>query len=203
MRSVGMEETRNRLRSAMLQRRSALAPATCLAWGRLIQNKTLELPQYLAARSVALYRAIQNEVDTRAIMDHALRQKKKVFCPKLSGEEPAVFAQILSEEDFRPGPLGVAEPSGDIRLSRVDCVSMIVVVPGVLFDCHGNRLGRGGGWYDRALQWFDDRCVFVGLSYEFQVVDRLPARSWDEKVHYVITESRVIDCGIAPQRIAR
>jgi len=198
-----MEETRNGLRSAMLQRRSALSPSICLAWSRLIQTKTLELPQYLAARSVALYRAIQNEVETRAIMDHALRQKKKVFCPKLSGEEPAVFVQISSEEDFRPGPLGMAEPSGDTRLSQADCVGLIVIVPGVLFDCQGNRLGRGGGWYDRALQWFDDRGVFVGLGYEFQVIDRVPAQSWDEKVHYVITESRVIDCGITPQRIAR
>ena len=199
-----MEETRNRLRDAMLKRRSVLSPASRLAWSRLIQTKTLELPQYLAARSIALYCAIQNEVETRAIMDDALRQKKKVFCPRLSGEEPAVFLQIFSEEDFRPGPRGMAEPSGDTRLSQTDCGSLIVVVPGVLFDGRGNRLGRGGGWYDRALQWFDDRGVFVGLGYEFQVIDRVPAQSWDEKVHYVITESRVIDCGIPPhQRIAR
>lgn len=199
-----MEETRNRLRRAMLKRRSALSPATCLAWSRSIQTRALEHPQYLAARSVALYRAIQNEVETRAIMDHALGQNKKVFCPKVSAAGAAVFVQVSSEEDFRPGPLGVPEPSGDLRLSHDDCASLIVMVPGVLFDCLGNRLGRGGGWYDRALHWFYDRGVFVGLAYEFQVIDGVPAQSWDEKVHYVITESRVIDCGLGlQQRIAR
>ena len=164
MRGVGMEETRNRLRDAMLKRRSALLPANRLAWSRLIQSKTLELPQYLAARSVAVYRAIQNEVETRAIMDHALRQKKKVFCPKLSGKEPAAFVQIFSGEDFRPGPWGTAEPSGDTQLSQGDYGSLIVVVPGVLFDCRGNRLGRGGGWYDRALQSFNDRERFCRIG---------------------------------------
>ncbi len=195
-----MEETKDGLRSATLKRRSALSPATCFSWSRLIQTKTLELPQYLAARSIALYRATQNEVETGALMDHALRQRKKVFYPQFSGKEPAVFAQVFSEQDLIPGPLGVAEPSGDTRLSQADAETLMVIVPGVLFDCRGNRLGRGGGWYDRALRWLGGRGVYVGLAYEFQVVDRVPLQSWDEKVHYVITESRVIDCGFASQR---
>ena len=199
-----MEETRNRLRRAMIKRRSALSPATCLAWSRAIQTRALEHPQYVATRSVALYRAIQNEVETGAIMDHAFRHNKKVFCPKVSVAGAAAFVQVSSEEDFRPGPLGVLEPSGDLRLSHDDCAGLVVMVPGVLFDGLGNRLGRGGGWYDRALRWFYDRGVFFGLAYEFQVIDRVPVQSWDEKLHYVITESRVIDCGLGTQqRIAR
>ena len=195
-----MEETRHGLRSAALKRRSALPLATCLSWSRSIQAKVLELPQYLAAPSVALYCAIRNEVETRAIMEDALRRQKKVFCPKIRGDDPALFVRVFSIADLVAGPRGAAEPAGDVPLSDADCQDLMVIVPGVLFDDRGNRLGRGGGWYDRALQRLNDKGIFVGLAYEFQVVTRVPAELWDQKVHYVITESRVIDCGVLPQR---
>jgi 5-formyltetrahydrofolate cyclo-ligase len=199
MRSAVPEETRNGLRSAILKRRRALSPATCLFWSRSIQAKVLELPQYLAAPSLVLYCAAGNEVETRAIMDHALGHGKKVFCPKLSAHHPVAFAQIFSEADLIPGPLGILEPVGDVHPVEDDPGDLMVIVPGLLFDIQGNRLGRGGGWYDRALHRFEGRGVFVGLAYEFQVVDKIPAQSWDKKVHYVATESRVIACGLTPQ----
>jgi len=195
-----MEETRHGLRSAALKRRSALSPAACLSWSRSIQASVLELPQYLAAPSVAVYCAIRNEVDTRAIMEDALGRQKKVFCPKIRGDDQVLFVRVFSDADLVPGPLGAAEPAGHVRLSDADCEDLMIIVPGVVFDDRGNRLGRGGGWYDRALQRFNDEGIFVGLAYEFQVVDSVPAELWDEKVHYVITESRVIDCGVSPQR---
>ena len=200
MQGAVMEETRHQLRSALLKRRDKLPASTCHSWSRLIQAKVLEIPHYLAAQSVALYYAIRNEVGTEAIMADAFGRLKKVFCPKISGDEPAVFLRVFSQADLVPGPAGAAEPPGDVRLLEADCEGLIVLVPGVVFDDRGNRLGRGGGWYDRALKWFDDRGVYVGLAYEFQVVDKVPAELWDEKVHYVVTESRVIDCGVAPRR---
>lgn len=204
MQGAVMEETRNQLRSAILKRRSALPSSTCHSWSRSIQAKVLELPQYLAARSVALYRAIRNEVETGAIMNDALGRQKKVFCPNIHGDEPPVFLQVFSQSDLVPGPASAAEPSGHVRFSEADREGSMVIVPGVVFDELGNRLGRGGGWYDRALKWFDDCGVYVGLAYEIQVVDKVPAELWDEKVHYVVTESRVIDCGLAPRwRIGR
>jgi len=194
MQSVVTEETRNGIRSAALKRRRALSPATCLSWSRSIQAKVLEFPQYRAARSLALYCALQNEVETWAIMDHALRHDKMVFCPKLSGDNLVAFGRIFSEADLIRGPFGVLEPSADRYLSEQDCNGLMVIVPGLLFDSLGNRLGRGGGWYDRALRWIDNRGTLVGLAYELQVVDTVPVQTWDQKVHYVVTESRVIDC---------
>ena len=194
-----MEETRNELREAALKRRAALDPATCYSWSRLIQAKTLELPQYRTARSVAVYRAIGNEVATRAILDHALGNNKKVFVAKLGAEKPGIFVRILSREQ----QVKLAAAS-TVDWAGAEQDGLIVVVPGVLFDCEGNRLGRGGGWYDRTLQLIGGRGSYVGLAYELQLIDRVPAQPWDQKVDYVITESRVIDCGARLQgRIAR
>ncbi len=194
-----MEETRKALRRAALTRRSALAPQTWLCWSRLIQAKILERPQYLAASSVALYSPVHNEVETRAILSHAFRHQKKVFYPKLSGNDSQVFARVRSVGDFIVGRYRIPEPAGEVRLTDADCEGLAVIIPGLIFDCRGYRLGRGGGWYDRALRWLGHRSYFVGLAYEFQVVDRLPEQPWDQKVHCVITESRVIDCGDTPQ----
>jgi 5-formyltetrahydrofolate cyclo-ligase len=181
-----------------LQRRSALPSSACAVWSGSIQAKLLELPQYRAARSVAVYCALRNEVQTAAIIGHALAEGKKVFCPKMAGS--LLFAQIFSAADLVAGPQGTCVPQGDVALGRQDREALIVVVPGVVFDLRGNRLGRGGGWYDRALDSFEDRGVFVGLAYEVQVVERIPVEHWDKKVQYVITESRVIDCGAMPRQ---
>lgn len=202
MQRAVLEETRNELRREVSKRRSMLSPTTCLSWSAVIQAKVLELPQYLAARSIALYCAMRNEVETWTIMHHALGQKKKVFCPKSSADHPPVFVQVFSKSDLS-GSLNGTEPQDEVRLTPEACNGAMVIVPGVVFDVRGNRLGRGGGWYDRALAWFENRGVFVGLAYEFQVVDRVPVEPWDKRVHYVITESRVIDCGAMPQQVAR
>jgi 5-formyltetrahydrofolate cyclo-ligase len=204
MPSVAMEETRNELRSAALKRRAALDPATCRSWSGLIQAKILELPQYRTVRAVAVYRAIGNEVDTCAIVDHALGNNRKVFVSKLGTEEPGVFVRIFSREEQGKMAAVSATPANALDWTDAEREGLMVVVPGVLFDCQGNRLGRGGGWYDRTLRLVGRRGLCVGMAYELQLIDHVPVQPWDQKVDYVITESRVIDCGAQlPREIAR
>ena len=71
----------------------------------------------------------------------------------------------------------------------------MLFVPGLAFDLEGNRLGRGGGWYDRVLAGLGKAVKRVGLAYEFQIMERLPVEAWDQKVHQIVTEKRVVDCG--------
>jgi 5-formyltetrahydrofolate cyclo-ligase len=194
-----MEETSNALRRTAQSRRRALTSQTWLFWSRLIQARALERPQYLAANSVALYSPVDNEVDTEAIVKHALRSRKKVYYPRHSGTDVPVFVRVYSEGDLICGRHGILEPEGDVRLTDADCGSLAVFVPGLLFDRRGYRLGRGGGWYDRALAWLGHRACSFGLAYDFQLVDRLLEKSWDQKVDYVITEAEVIGCGNVPQ----
>ena len=78
---------------------------------------------------------------------------------------------------------------------RAEASGLLVIVPGVLFDPYGHRLGRGGGWYDRVLHALSGEGVYFGLAYEFQIISRIPVESWDQSVHFVVTQERVIDCG--------
>jgi 5-formyltetrahydrofolate cyclo-ligase len=189
-----MEENRDVLRGEALSRRSSLSQANCALWSRSIQSKALKLPQYLAARSVALYSPVQNEVDTEAILEDALAAGKQVYFPRLNRGDGTEFVQVFSRAELFVRRFGIAEPAGTNVLLLEDSPGLSVFIPGVLFDRRGHRLGRGGGWYDRALAQFGNRGVFIGLAYEIQIVESLPVESWDQKVHYIITENKVIDC---------
>lgn len=193
-----MAESRDKLRRAMLSHRRTLAPAECLAWSHSIQARAIALPLYCAARSVALYSPVENEVATRVILDDALSSGKMVYYPKLSSTGSSDFARVRSVDEFVEGRFGIREPTGTDSIPLGESDDLIVFVPGVLFDRQGNRLGRGGGWFDRVLSKLGSHGVFVGLAYEFQVVDGLAAESWDERIHFIITEKNVIDCGRTP-----
>jgi 5-formyltetrahydrofolate cyclo-ligase len=199
MRRAVLEPSRQSLRDTVLVRRRTLAPSDCFSLSGSIQSTALELVQYRNAGAVALYSPIQNEVDTAAILSDALKWGKKVFYPKVSSAGMAAFARISAAAELVKGRYGILEPAGTDALVPADGDRLIVFIPGLLFDRHGNRLGRGGGWYDRALNGLGNRGFFVGLAYEFQLVDDLPAESWDQRVHLIITEKNQIDCGLAPQ----
>ena len=186
-----MGESRTQLRTAAQRRRAAANPDACRIWSQIIQAKVLQHPAYLSAKCLAVYRAIGNEVDTAAIIDHSLHNEKRVLVPGPVG--PHGFVQFSQEvcSPERGGSLHWVSAS-DLR---AEASGLLVIVPGVLFDPYGHRLGRGGGWYDRVLHALSGEGVYFGLAYEFQIISRIPVESWDQSVHFVVTQERVIDCG--------
>jgi 5-formyltetrahydrofolate cyclo-ligase len=187
-------ETKRLLRSTALSQRHALTRAQALSLSRLVQDRALEFAPYLAARAVALYSPIGAEVATEAIRDRAWADGKKVFYPKSGDPNSPELAEMPCGADFQRGRFGILEPAGN-RLLETPERGLLLFVPGVAFDVRGRRLGRGVGWYDRLLKRWEAKAVFVGLAYDFQIVGEVPAEPWDEKVHYVITDTRTIDCG--------
>jgi 5-formyltetrahydrofolate cyclo-ligase len=196
MRAI-LEESKNVLRRTMVSRRRSLPSARCRLWSRSIQLAALESSQYVAARKVALYSPVENEVSTDVIRTDALENGKMVFYPKMDHGDSPWFFQISPSAELRVGRTKIPEPPGTNALSLGDRGSsqdLIVFVPGVAFDLRGYRLGRGRGWYDRVLATLKGRGIFIGLAYECQIVDRLATETWDQQVHYVITEKRIVAC---------
>lgn len=189
-----MGETKQSLRVRARLRREAISSSELLNWNRAIADRVLCLPIYLRSKSVALYSPIGNEVDTSLICDHARGRGMRLFYPKLYGEELRL-AQVESCEDLQDGTMGFREPVGTSWLTLDDHEGLLLFVPGLAFDLHGNRLGRGGGWYDRVLARLGKAVKRVGLAYESQIMERLPVEAWDQKVHQIVTEKRVVDCG--------
>ncbi len=190
--SIG--ERKRALRVAALIQRGSLAREHFFSLGGLIQGKALAFTPYRTACTVILYSPIENEIPTEAIRDDALASGKRVFYPKLSGVDSVAVAEIHSAGELGSGRLGINEPRGSIHPLIGSLERTVVFVPGLVFDGEGNRLGRGIGWYDRLLKQLGEGTVFVALGYDFQMVDEVPTDRWDEKVHYIITDKRIIDC---------
>lgn len=146
------------------------------------------LPEFKAADSVLLYWSMQSEVDT-----HAFAQRwygrKKLYLPKVVGDKLEIREYI--PDDLSPGYRGIMEPSGDAPLAgKID----LVIVPGMAFDAKGNRLGRGGGFYDRLLPELS--CPKVGVCRRHQFVEDVPVQAWDQKVDIVVTPANCYICKI-------
>jgi 5-formyltetrahydrofolate cyclo-ligase len=188
-----MREKKYALRVEALARRDQLSRAESLNWSRLIQAQALQFPPYLICRSVALYSPIQNEVETEEIRDHAWVTGKSVFFPRMGRQDRLELVKVASAGEFSIGRFGILEPTGETRLALRDQRELVVFVPGVAFDLRGNRLGRGKAWYDRLIKELGKATV-AALAYDCQVVGEVPVDEWDQKVHYIITERRVIDC---------
>jgi len=150
--------------------------------------------------AVFLFLSMNSEIDTRPLLDSALEDGKKVFAPKVSyapnGAEKLVFYKITSAENpWEKGAFGIREPATGKEPAASDFPALIVV-PGLAFDRNGNRLGKGGGFYDRFLGELDaEGCVYIaiGLCMDFQVVDSVPVGEKDKGMHCVLTQNELTE----------
>ncbi len=188
------------LRGAMLAKRRVLSPVLARTWGQGIQRRAVALAAYTAARTVVLYNPLGNEVETSEIFRDALAARKRLYYPKVTGCVPAV-CRVRSRRDLVPGRYGLLEPEGDEGLPR-GAGALAVFVPGVAFDTRGNRIGRGGGWYDRWMQGLGVCVPRIALAYEFQLLEEVPVERGDLPVHTIVTENRVIVCDGSEHRQA-
>ncbi len=146
-------------------------------------------PQWKNSKSVLLYRSMRTEVQTRSLIELALNEGKLVCLPHSPGSDKASRIDKLAD-------LGLVDGRGLLHGGSAGLVDVkaidLAVVPGMAFDLSGNRLGRGGGFYDRLLPQM--RATKVGLAFAFQVTESLPAEDHDAPVDFIATEERVIDC---------
>jgi len=118
----------------------------------------------------------------------ALAAGKRVVLPKVKGKELALFEIKQFDTDVSAGAWGIPEPreKDPAALESVD----LIIVPGLAFDEHGNRLGYGAGFYDKLLAIFTK--TTAALAYETQVVPEVPAAKHDVPIQKIVTEKRVI-----------
>lgn len=177
------------IRAALLAQRKHLSLDTCLHLSLMAQERFLQLPEFAAAHSLALYSPILNEVFTEEIFGQARSLNKRVVYPRVQGAGME-FYPVNSRDDLRPGNFAVLEPQGGRPVPVADLD--LLLVPGVAFDQTGHRLGYGKGYYDRQLQLRSAGCRLVGLCFEFQLLSVLPAEDHDVRMDLLVTEQRTL-----------
>ena len=144
-----------------------------------------------------LFLSTNSEIDTQPLFESALKDGKKVFAPKVS-DQGLVFYKVTSAEGpWEKGAFGIREPAGVGKPAAPgDFHLALIVVPGLAFDRNGNRLGKGGGFYDRFLGELEaEGCVHIaiGLCMDFQLVDSVPVGKKDIRMHCVLTQNELIE----------
>jgi len=116
--------------------------------------------------------------------------KKRVFVPRTDLEHKKLeICEIKDrQKDLHKGTLGIMEPRPDKARRALSSEIDFVVVPGLLFDKHHRRLGRGAGFYDRFLAKLDARVTKVGLAFSFQLVEKVLCEKHDVPMDFVITD---------------
>jgi 5-formyltetrahydrofolate cyclo-ligase len=143
-------------------------------------------------KTIMAYAPIQNEASPLPILNELFTQGARVVLPQVDPEKKTINPrQICSLDDLKPGVFDIPEPP--VGSPIIDAVEIdMCLVPGVAFDLHGNRLGRGGGYYDRFLNKLKPDCLKVALAFEWQIVNKIHLDDWDIAVNGLLTERQCV-----------
>jgi 5-formyltetrahydrofolate cyclo-ligase len=182
------------LREQFLIKRKELSKSEVNKNSRLIQHRLFSSPGYRSAHKILFYVSFDNEVNTHDMIKDSLLNGKTVLIPKCDTRKKTLrVSQLGSWDDLCLGAYSILEPREDcfhdVPISSVE----LLIVPGVVFDLCGNRIGHGMGFYDRLLKNIT-QAHSIGLAFEYQIVKSIPAEEHDEKVEMIITEDRIIHC---------
>lgn len=196
------EETKERkryVRQAVLARRDALSQEARRRAACLITERLLGHQWFYRADILLCYASYGSELETGELIREALRLGKQVFLPRVLPGHRMDFFQIGSPEELQPGFHGILEPP-ELHPYREIAENpalrgeetgpggpALMLMPGVAYDPYGNRLGYGGGYYDRYLEAHPRFLTYsIGIGHSCQLVEKLPVEETDCKPYQVI-----------------
>lgn len=181
-------ETKREIRKRVLARRDALTPAERMRSEVLLTDRILGHQWYYGAEEVLLFVSYGSEISTRKIMEDAFRQGKKVYVPKVMGENME-FYRILSEAELIKGYKGISEPEADeakrFIYEEKRAEKALMIMPGAAFDRVRNRIGYGKGFYDRYLS-DKDSLHTIAIGFDCQMVSVIESDKNDVRPMQVI-----------------
>jgi 5-formyltetrahydrofolate cyclo-ligase len=173
--------------------RDALNPAERLSKSEQIWKRLAVLPEFRQASQAFFYVSFKSEVDTTLMRNMSRELGLGVAVPRSQIQNKRlVFYNLDREADLESGPFGILQPPANSEKIADLEVPSLILVPGLVFDKHCNRLGWGAGFYDRFLSGEGEGLPAIGLAFDCQIVDRVPQNTHDISLSSVITESRTL-----------
>lgn len=185
-----MSKEKQELREAITNKRRGLPRDVIVEKSRRIIDRLKEIEGYKNANTIMSYISLDVEVDTKELIKDELIKQNKVMLVPFVEENKINISKLDNFENLVKGKFGVFEPK---KKERYDDKIDLIIVPGVVFDEKGSRIGFGRGYYDKLLSELKDP-LKIGLAFEEQIVDFLPTEEHDMPVDIIITEKRVINC---------
>ena len=192
MTNASPDQIRRRMRGA----RRALDVGELVARSQQLAARVADHQMFLRARRIACYLAVNGEMDPDPLLNHALAMGREVYLPVLVPyrHNRLWFAPYDHDTRLTPNRFGILEPQVSVRRLINPRVLDLVLMPLVAFDAQCNRLGMGGGYYDRTFGFLRHRRHWkkprlLGVAYDFQRVPHLTQQSWDVPLDAVATDA--------------
>lgn len=184
-------ETKRDIRNRILGLRKSLPRELVEVWSKEICKNILNSEIFLQADAIYGYMPVRNEADIRPVLKRALSMGKLVALPRVSGETME-FYRINSFQDLETGSFHVLEPKAECKLFLG---TGMMILPLVVFDREGRRIGYGKGYYDRYISSHKTEKngpeVLVGAAYKMQGVEKIPYEEHDYPLDYIATETEL------------
>ena len=181
-----------RLRLDARAARRSMSSAERSRASRRITDYFLNSRYFLANDTIACYLSTWDEVDTSAIIQRAWSAKKRVFLPVIAAHGEMRFHETLPDTEMAMNHFGLWQP---LSVKPIDASELdVVVTPLVAFDSERNRIGMGGGYFDRTFSFLGGRRHWlrpklIGIAFGCQKVEKIPPNPWDIPVFRVFTET--------------
>lgn len=189
-----MDKSANQLRNYYRQLRADLDEAAQVKAGQSLCDRIKALSEYQHAKHIAVYSAVKGEISLEPVIDHALSRGKKIYLPNLD-QKSLRFSPYFREQKMRINRYKLPEPDvGDDEMLTPEALDL-VLAPLVVFDAIRNRIGMGGGFYDRSFAFRKDPAcktpVLIGVAHELQKVEQLDPEPWDVRLDMIVTDQNV------------
>lgn len=186
-------EDKQRLRTAARMARADIEPGLRARLAEDASKLLLSLEEVRSARVVLAYAASTEELDPASACARLRELGATVAMPRMEGPGELAACSVTDDE-LEAGPFGIRQPCKEaptLDLASID----VVIVPGVVFDTGGGRIGYGGGFYDRLLPKLRPGCFAVGFAFDEQVVANVPVAEHDRRVNALVTPTHIVRFG--------
>lgn len=186
---------KKQVREQVIKLRDSQSEDKILSKSKIIKDELFDFEYFKKSNIIMFYVSFRSEVKTDFIIKESLKLGKKVVLPQADPKNKKlnIFQVTNFEEDLKEGIWGILEPKDACK--KIDIKNIdLVIVPAVAYDMRGYRVGYGGGYYDKFLSEFynsNKNGKTIGLAYELQIIDKIPADEFDQKVNFIVTEERI------------
>ena len=182
------------LRKMIREKRKHISQEFIKSNSQKIKTRLFLTDEYIKAVTILIYVSYDAEVSTHEMIKESIIDGKTMIVPKSLLRSNSLLLSHLKEwDELEPGAYNILEPKSEFIREVNEDILDLVIVPGVAFDCFGNRLGHGKGYYDRLLKKIHNIPI-IGLAFEFQILNMIETEEHDEKIDLIITEERIINC---------